>query len=52
MSVADLMRAVKNRKCVVWFTGKPMPAAFLVNMSFGRVIQFLPLLKLYKPKKI
>jgi hypothetical protein len=59
MTANKLMVAVMDKKCVTGFhtaslfVGKPhpMPAAFLVGMPFRLVMNVLPRLKIYKPKR-
>lgn len=52
MTANQLLRAGKQRKCVVGFPwSRHTPAAFVLSMQFWRVMEFLPKLKVYKPKK-
>lgn len=52
MTPAQLLKAVENRQCVTGLASpRHMPAAFLVSMQFRLVMQFMPDLKIYKPKK-
>jgi hypothetical protein len=46
-----LLKAAAERRSVLWdVSQRPMPAAFLVNMTFSVVMKSLPRTKLYKPK--
>ncbi len=51
MTAKAFHKAVLNKKCIVWLSGKPMPAAFAANMQYWRLVGTLPSLTLYKPKK-
>jgi hypothetical protein len=49
MTPQELMNLAKRGKCVVWLSGRHMPAAFLMSMQFRFVMSYLPKMKEYKP---
>lgn len=55
MTAKQLIKAAKAGKCVVGFHSHRsdirMPAAFVQNMQFVRVMAVLHRLKIYKPRK-
>lgn len=51
MTPQQLMKLGKSGKCVVWLSGRHMPVAFIAHMEFWRVMNALPRIKPYKPKR-
>jgi len=51
MTAKALEKIRKSGGCVVWLSGRHMPAAFLCSMQYWRVAEMLPHLKPYKPKR-
>ncbi len=50
MTPNELMRAVRDRKAVI-HRGHRLPAAFMVNWQFWRVMDMLPDIIAYNPRK-
>lgn len=50
MSACKIMALARSGKCVVWLSGKHMPASFLIGMQFRTVMDALPKIKPYKKK--
>ena len=51
MKIHQLVKAMNSKKCVVWLSGRHMPASFLSGMPFRTVVNALPEIRFYKPKK-
>lgn len=50
MTANQLMKLAQQGKCVVWLSGRHMPAAFLISMHFRDVMNSLGAIKPYKRK--
>lgn len=51
MTAKRLMTLANTKKCVVWMSGRPVPATFVVGIPFRFVMWWLPKIKEYKTKR-
>lgn len=45
------MQLAQSGKSIVWLSGRHMPATFLASMQFRYVMNLLPKIKRFNPKK-
>lgn len=50
MTPQQLMKLVESKKCVVWMSGRHVPATFVCGMPFRVVMAWLHKIKPYKPR--
>lgn len=51
MTPKTLLKLAQAGKCVVWLSGRHMPATFLASMQFRFVMNHLPSIKQHRTKK-